>query len=264
MKGCWDIELRMTESNAISNKCLARRTLMLTFRELTLGLLILRGGWWGRLAKFRLSGMAFALCASVGTSSCAVLNFPHRPELDLVKVEAILPPFTQYNSPLLTWYGESGQPLLMVTVKATRNLLRLGATHSLHIGVDVSGCPFKPRPGLRHDPTIYVQDIEANRFVLDARKTKETDIKIDAYNPPAEDATYKIFILPKYDSRLYPVRGDAQGPIVIVYDLFTSPMDICMQIVGYSMLAYGFESNILTVSKEQIIKVLQQSQSTHS
>ena len=52
----------------------------------------------------------------------------------------------------------------------------------------------------------YVENIEANKFVStirNSKNSKERYADIDAYDPPAHDKFYTIFVLPKYDSSRY-------------------------------------------------------------
>jgi len=209
-------------------------------------------------AALKWRGMIFALAAGLCTSSCALLNFPSAPELTLVNVGAVLPPFSKYHSPLLDWYSGLREPLLVVSVAASRNLLRLSAAHELNLGTEVSTCPFEARPGLRYDPYLYVQDIEANKLTWDKGNSKSVGVEIDAYDSLSVDRTYSILILQKFDSSRYAQKVDVKGPLVRIYDLTANPQDICIKIRGFSMLGYGFESTILTVPKEQIIRALQQ------
>lgn len=108
----------------------------------------------------------------------------------------------------------------------------------------------------------YVENMEANKFVSIIRNSKnskeERYANIDAYDPPAHDKFYTILVLPKYDSSRYGAVIVDGAPLIRIYDMYTNPQDICIKIRGYNMLGYGFESTILTVPKEQIIRALQQ------
>lgn len=227
-------------------------------------------------AAFKWCGMIFALAAGLSTSSCALLNFPSAPELTLVKVEALAPPYkryvvhelppTRYESPFLDASERLHEPILLISITSSRNLLRLSDTHALPIHLGVSTCPFQWWPGLLQQGSPYIGNVEAEKFVStirNSKNSKERYAEIDAYDPPAHDKFYTLLVLPKYDSSRYgpvssiTVNGD-KVPLIRIYDMYANHQDICIKIRGFSMLGYGFESTILTVPKEQIISALQQ------
>jgi hypothetical protein len=137
---------------------------------------------------------------------------------------------------------KSHRLMLKVEFQTKEDLARLRVNRHFVLAKQAFLCQHPKVPVLLGDPSVYWKGINLS-YVLE--------------NPITRNESDRLFVYYTF----FDVRYDFSGPTSFRrFDLLKKSEDICFQLKGGNNTGFGYESNVVVISKEAIMKALKKVQ----